>query len=1106
MAYQALRDQEKPYHHPSTFQHPETSSASESSDTQSSSQPTTHRLQGSPQDRPVKSNRPAIPPLSIHPRIISTVSSSSSPSSVRRKPLPLTASPLATRYSSGERLGHSTIPNLEAPEPERSFLRPYSVDSPTLYEFPRQSTAPFAPDRSILQRSPPQTSNKDRSALAKDNHKLPDRVSSLPVNSPHAPSSSQTITSEVLKHARLESESSSVTPASASTGTWFSDSATTVPESATMSVFSAKPTPPHQINVVNSLSRKLSHGSTDTATTVQKSPLKSPGGSKLGSFFGWGGGHTTQGNTSPVSSRTSISEKARSPIPSPQTPETRANAPKLIASRIKPTAIDVPKANVDTGGYFGNMHLQLPLATPTTPIQVEEMERELKDISAELASSIRREMDLEDLVDRLQAEAQNFANPGKRTSDYFSDSGTSSIRYGDSDSKQDDLERAMRKTEQDKASIRLVLTNKVQEERTRRKQLEKQIHSLEEKASHVDLASMNSINAGSRVKELESTCEGLRRKLAEERQVKDNFEDLLTALKGELETSHDERDNLRDEIVPQLRSRVEGLEAEAAQHEQLSYEQTKMQQELQFVREENMSLMNAQREAAEMQQQMNKFNSIAEESVDKPPRSAIGLTRSSSVAHSGAYSRDSKLESMTIRSRPSSLSRSTSVKVVESRDALAERVKDVELQRDALHTALRSLLDRQEHQNRENQKKIRQLEAERDRALSSAPKRIAYDREVACLREEINVLRRRADEAIEQKWQCEKGLSGLKMDLDRAEQEIGSLRNLLDENDILIPTGTRERHQQNGSRPVSSHISSDSLEQAYMQLRQEYAESLERVKALEQSGLKDEETKNALTELEQNLADAISERDLANQEVAMLQNHTEAYKQAEKDHFVSEHAMADELRETAHRVEQLAVQVHQQLVLNSSLRQRLSETIERGELEQKTNAQKIMMMQSKLKSLEDQLLAAQHSSEESIIRHEEEVRGLKESHNDQLHRVKDGMRSPRLFAPKTPLSPMFANTGKSPRIVSTTSGPAMSVSEDSKMAFLKQRVTELESALSEADKEMEEVVGRMNIAQIEVMELQNEREEAVRETRRLQKAIEEERIGAFQSRFASLKS
>ena len=74
------------------------------------------------------------------------------------------------------------------------------------------------------------------------------------------------------------------------------------------------------------------------------------------------------------------------------------------------------------------------------------------------------------------------------------------------------------------------------------------------------------------------------------------------------------------------------------------------------------------------------------------------------------------------------------------------------------------------------------------------------------------------------------------------------------------------------------------------------------------------------------------------------------------------------------------------------------------------------------------------------------------------------------------------------------------------MNFLKQRVIDLEGALAEADKEMEEVVGRMNIAQIEVMDLQNEREEAVRETKRLQKKIEEERVRAFENKFATLSS
>lgn len=116
------------------------------------------------------------------------------------------------------------------------------------------------------------------------------------------------------------------------------------------------------------------------------------------------------------------------------------------------------------------------------------MEKELKEISSELAASIRREMDLEDLVERLQAEAQNPSSATKRTSDYFSDSGTSSVnKYGEPDSRQEELDRLIRKTEQDKAQMRLELTDKVQDERARRKYLEAQIRSLESKASNVRL-------------------------------------------------------------------------------------------------------------------------------------------------------------------------------------------------------------------------------------------------------------------------------------------------------------------------------------------------------------------------------------------------------------------------------------------------------------------------------------------------------------------------------------------------------------------------------------------------------------------------------------------
>ena len=51
----------------------------------------------------------------------------------------------------------------------------------------------------------------------------------------------------------------------------------------------------------------------------------------------------------------------------------------------------------------------------------------------------------------------------------------------------------------------------------------------------------------------------------------------------------------------------------------------------------------------------------------------------------------------------------------------------------------------------------------------------------------------------------------------------------------------------------------------------------------------------------------------------------------------------------------------------------------------------------------------------------------------------------------------------------------MTIAEATKTELLEKRVEELERALRDADHEMEEVVSRMNIAQIEVAELQFEK-------------------------------
>ena len=844
-----------------------------------------------------------------------------------------------------------------------------------------------------------------------------------------------------------------------------------------MSLRPARPTAPLRLDATSRSFSDQSNESYDSTSTSK--PPKSPG-SRLTTLFGW----KTSSDVA-ESSTTTFSDKSHSPMPSPLSPSPQSSSTShkslpLIADISK--AVSTPKAS-----YSVQSALPLPKSMPAMATQVGEMEEELREVSSELAASIKREMDLEDLVDRLQLEASQGLDTNRRTSDYFSDSGTSSVRYPLSEmgGKSEDLEKWKRTLEQDKAQFKVDFSQKLQIERARRKVLETHIQRLEEQAQNVgtswnctkigpltdsrqsDPGRVESIGAMSRVRELESSLEDLRRKLLEERQLKQNFEDLLTALRAEIEEHQNERDNLRDEVVPRLRARVDGLEADSAESQKLTYEYSRMQQEIQSLRNENSTLVNARRLHLEMQQQQARINSIAEE--DEPSADVkVGLTRSTSLA------RASGMNAGPTRSASLSGSKSIIAKERESRDSLADRVKDIEIQRDALHKALKSLLERQEYQNRETQKRMRALETERDKAIQSgSPRRLGYEREVSCLREEINQLRRRADDALEQKWQCEKGLGGLKMDLDRAEQETGSLRKLLHEHEILVPEAANRLTQDS---EIDNQSGSASLEKAYKELQTTHALSLARIRELRGSApmlADDAETANTLELLKKSISEAEVERDLAEQQAGQYRAQAESLREAESFHASENNSLAGQLRASADRVEALAEQVRQQLEANSALRQRLAEAIARGEKEQRASATRINDMQGRLRSLEDKVMAAQQHSEEAVATHEEEVKELRESHNVQLQRIKSGLRTPVSFSPKSPLSPLFS--AKSPKLGKTTSGMAMSLNKALRTEFLEKRVEELEKALTDADSEMEEVVGRMNMAQIEVMELQSAR-------------------------------
>lgn len=138
--------------------------------------------------------------------------------------------------------------------------------------------------------------------------------------------------------------------------------------------------------------------------------------------------------------------------------------------------------------YFAEMGFPMPPRAGLASGQLDAMEEELREISSELAGSIRRELELEDLVDRLQLEAQQGPELSRRTSDYFSDSGTSSVRYPVSEvdaTKTEDIAKLKRISEQEKAQMRLNMAQKLQDERASRKVLELHIQQLGQQVQNV---------------------------------------------------------------------------------------------------------------------------------------------------------------------------------------------------------------------------------------------------------------------------------------------------------------------------------------------------------------------------------------------------------------------------------------------------------------------------------------------------------------------------------------------------------------------------------------------------------------------------------------------
>lgn len=227
------------------------------------------------------------------------------------------------------------------------------------------------------------------------------------------------------------------------------------------------PNRPPPLRIDSASARKASASSFELKQ--QQTNPKTPG-NKISNFFGWKAPVTSPGAES---SSTEISEGGRSPLASPMPP---SSLPSGSYAMTPATTIPFDASKpVRNGSLSSNSLLDSKLA---------DLENELREISGELAGSIRREMELEDLVDRLQSEMP-MDNSNRRTSDYFSDSGTSSIRYPQDTARPEDLDKFRRTAEQERAQLKVELSNKWQEERSKRIATESHIQILENQVSQV---------------------------------------------------------------------------------------------------------------------------------------------------------------------------------------------------------------------------------------------------------------------------------------------------------------------------------------------------------------------------------------------------------------------------------------------------------------------------------------------------------------------------------------------------------------------------------------------------------------------------------------------
>ncbi|KAK9349532.1 hypothetical protein V1522DRAFT_396737 [Lipomyces starkeyi] len=197
---------------------------------------------------------------------------------------------------------------------------------------------------------------------------------------------------------------------------------------------------------------------------------------------------------------------------------------------------------------------------------VESLQNELRQVSAELAASIKRELDLEMLLDKYATTKDSDGELTDGSSSYPEDDSVGSDRFRHrlryNPERFEDLETKLRMAQQEKARLQLEFQHTVDRERQGRRECEEKRKKLEQqlkskaKSGKKDALLAANIEATENVRSLEVALEEAQRKLYNERMNAQNLEFMLTSIREELQ---DMSDKPPAELESRARSSIASL-------------------------------------------------------------------------------------------------------------------------------------------------------------------------------------------------------------------------------------------------------------------------------------------------------------------------------------------------------------------------------------------------------------------------------------------------------------------------------------------------------------------------------------------------------------------